>query len=453
MRPHLVSLALVALALLAARAPAEDRILLVNGGTLRGTVISESEEEVVIQVGAGKVTLPRSSITRIETGQEGQPVAVPVTRRDDWYLLLREEEVVGWRHLVHTRTPEKEQVEERFVILVPQKGGTTLDRRCVEIADQDGAPLEFLRMQSRGKQAEVISGKLKDGELLARVWKENRTFHKPVRLDEGWRLLLTRWVAFVSGAAKGQSATYRVLDPESLELVEARMTRLGEEGDPRWGEFELVVGERRIRARARPESGVEALVFEPEGLRALRVSRGRVELVQRALAPDETPTVEEAMRHPLQEREPDLVRYHARTGLALRLPDKHWTEERSPGPEGLVLSYENGPLLASLDIFVHPFADGASPVDECFQRERTRLELVTESLQPDGPVEKWTVAGLPARVQKFKAAHRAEDLGCVLVVVRAADRYVVLVGGAPSKLWSRTERYLGEILDSLEIAR
>ena len=81
MRPHLVSLALVALALLAARAPAEDRILLVNGGTLRGTVISESEEEVVIQVGAGKVTLPRSSITRIETGQEGACQPLDVRRK------------------------------------------------------------------------------------------------------------------------------------------------------------------------------------------------------------------------------------------------------------------------------------------------------------------------------------------------------------------------------------
>lgn len=446
---------LFALLVLAVFGFAEDRVHLVNGGTLTGTVESKNDKEIVIRVGGGRITLPRSEVVRIEAVSKESGVKAPITRRDDWYLLLREEEVVGWRHLVHTRTAQRDHVEERLVVFVPPAEGERLDRRTVEVEDRDGNPLEFLHMQTLGKQAEVISGRVQGSELLVRVWKKGKSFHRTLEPEAGWRLGLPRWMAFLAGAAQGQQADYRVLDPASLEIVDARMVRLGEEGDPRWREFALSAGDRRISARVRSTSAVETLVYEPQALRAVRVSRDRVSLARRALEPDKGPSLEEAMRHPLQERdqEADLERFHARTGLALKVPDRHWTETRNPGPEGLVLSYENGPLLASLDILVHPLGDGDAKVDECFQRERTRLGLVTESLQPDGPVEKWTVAGLPARVQKFKASHRAEDLGCLLVVVRAADRYVVLVGGAPSKLWSRTERYLGEILDSLEIAQ
>ncbi|MCZ6785579.1 MAG: hypothetical protein O7E54_00295, partial [Planctomycetota bacterium] len=48
--------------LLTALAAAEDRVHLRSGRFLTGTIVSETETQIVLDVGAGTITLPRTRI-------------------------------------------------------------------------------------------------------------------------------------------------------------------------------------------------------------------------------------------------------------------------------------------------------------------------------------------------------------------------------------------------------
>lgn len=66
----------VLLAIAAARA---DEVLLTSGGTIRGQVVSEDEDEVVVRTDSGKVSIPRSKVKEVKRSQRkaAAPEAMP----------------------------------------------------------------------------------------------------------------------------------------------------------------------------------------------------------------------------------------------------------------------------------------------------------------------------------------------------------------------------------------
>ena len=453
-------LALGLIGVVSAGEPEVDIVRLHNGGVLHGRILEQDARRIVLEVGAGKISLPRDTVARIERANAPRNAEeAPVARRDEWFLLLRGERIVGWRRLVHTATDKRVQVEERQVILRPAEGAEPLDCRRVEIAALDGTPIEFLLMKTVGEVSEVVSGRTAKGELLVQIWRDKRSKRIPVPLEGDWKLELPRWSAFQLGAAAGQKASYRVLDPVALQLVDLEMERKADanfptlSGSKRCRQLERRIRGETLRTMFRPSEGVIALAWATDELRAMRVHRERVELLQRAFQPEQPLSLEESFRYPYVDRPPDLARYHVRTGLALRLPDENWIEERKEGPEGLVLSYENDSLLASIDIVVRPLPSAVATIEDCFERGRMRLETVTNSIEPEAPPTRGRLSGWPARFQRFSATHRGEKLGCMLVVARAPDRYVVLVGASPAKLFDRTLVDIDRLLETLEITR
>jgi hypothetical protein len=86
--------ALPILAVLALAIPAAaDEVLLVGGGKVRGRVIERTDTHLVIEVGPGRITLPRSQVVAVESG---------ATALDAWHqrsLRLAPDDADGWLSL------------------------------------------------------------------------------------------------------------------------------------------------------------------------------------------------------------------------------------------------------------------------------------------------------------------------------------------------------------------
>ena len=68
---------------------------------LRGTVLEENDEEVVIDMGAGNLRIPRAQVRLVERGAAQAPRKT-LTKRDEWFLVLHRDKVIGWQHVVET---------------------------------------------------------------------------------------------------------------------------------------------------------------------------------------------------------------------------------------------------------------------------------------------------------------------------------------------------------------
>lgn len=102
----------VLLAIAAARA---DEVLLTSGGTIRGQVVSEDEDEVVVRTDSGKVSIPRSKVKEVKRSQRkaAAPEATPEGAPPDeagGVTLTR----VPWREgeRVQLRTKQRDEVLE-----------------------------------------------------------------------------------------------------------------------------------------------------------------------------------------------------------------------------------------------------------------------------------------------------------------------------------------------------
>ncbi|MHC4730041.1 MAG: hypothetical protein ACYS6Z_05530, partial [Planctomycetota bacterium] len=109
-------------------------------------------------------------------------------------------------------------------------------------------------------------------------------------------------------------------------------------------------------------------------------------------------------------------------------------------------------LFASLEVFCHPLAERARPdVDACLERALAQLRLTAQALHVAGPVQRRELSDLPARIVSVEARHREEELRCLVGVVRARDRYLVIVGAAPARWWGWAEGDFRAFLESLVV--
>jgi len=105
-----------------------------------------------------------------------------------------------------------------------------------------------------------------------------------------------------------------------------------------------------------------------------------------------------------------------------------------------VLTFEKIALFSSLEVFAWPRDEATTDVDRCLERALARLTLSAEEARVAPEVERSEIAGLPARTVAVVARHRGEDLRCLVTVVCAEDRYLVMVGASPARWWRWAER-------------
>jgi hypothetical protein len=451
--------ALVPLLLLLVPVHAADLVHLKNGGVLQGTVVEQSEDAVVLDLGAGRITVPRTSIRLIERGVRGRAAPRTVTQRDEWFLVLHRDKVVGWRRLVQIRQPRRVQVEERTVFFRPG-GGDDVDIRRVETADGRGRPLEFLLMESYGNRTDLTSGRVVDGgRTLVQVLRDGKASTSELELPDGWVLALPAWSRFQADAAAGEVRAIAALDLRRLATVRLVLRRDREDAaapeasDPRpCRALTLIRDSRPSRALYRPEEGALAVELNGSTLVARRTTRERVELARRAHAAPEPLRIEEALRFPFYRRPKELTAYHPRTGFSIAAPDAGWMPSHVEADEGRVLTFEKIGLFASVEVFCHALAGKTPPdADACLRRALARLRLTARSARVTGTVEHRRLSNLPARIVPVEARHRAEELRCLVAVVRAHDRYLVVVGAVPVRWWRWAEDDFRAFLDSLVV--
>jgi len=444
--------------LVASVARADDLVHLRNGGVLAGTVVEETRDAVVLDLGAGRITVPRGSIRLLERGVQGRSAHATVTQRDEWFLVLHRDKVVGWRRLVQIRQPRRVQVEERTVFFRPG-GGDDVSIRRVEASDGAGRPLEFLLMESYGNRTELTSGRVRDGgRTRVQVLRDGTSTARELDLPPGWMLGLTAWSRFQADAKAGEMRAITALDLRRLTAVKLVLRRdedaaAPEASDPRpCRALTLVRDSRRSRALFRPEDGALAVELNGATLVARRTTRQRVELARRAHAAPEPLQIDEALRFPFHERPKDLTAYHPRTGFSVAAPDAGWIPSHADADEGRVLTFEKIGLFASLEVFHHPLAERAqADVDACLQRALARLRMTAQSLRIAGPVQRRELSDLPARIVSIEARHREEELRCLVGVVRARNRYLVIVGASPARWWRWAEADFRAFLESLVV--
>jgi len=437
---------------------AADLVHLRNGGVLQGTVVEQTRETVVLDLGAGRITVPRAAIRLVERGVRGRTAHATVTQRDEWFLVLHRDKVVGWRRLVQIRQPRRVQVEERTVFFRPG-GGDDVNLRRVETADGAGRPLEFLLMESYGNRTEVTSGRVAEGgRTIVQVLRDGKSATSQLDLPEGWVLVLPAWSRFQADAKAGEVQVITGLDLRRLATVRLVLRReedaaAPEASDPRpCRALTLVRDSRASRALFRPEEGALAVELNGATLVARRTTRERVELARRAHAAPEPLQVDEALRFPFHQRPLDLTAYHPRAGFSLTAPDAGWIPSFVEADEGRVLTFEKIGLFASVEVFCHALTGEARPdVDACLERALARLRLTARSVRVAGPVRRRELSDLPARIVAVEARHREEALRCLISVVRARNRYLVVVGAAPVRWWRWAEGDFLAFLDSLVV--
>lgn len=445
---------LCALLLFAAAVLAGDVVHLRNGGTLRGRVVSETDDGIVIDLGTGRMAVKRDQIRLIERGaREGEPRPV-VTRRDEWFLVLHRDKVTGWRRLVHTERQGRVTVEERTVFFRPG-GGDDTDVRRVETATRDGRPLEFLLMETYGSRMELVSGTFARGAWTVRVTRDGATRTQGLDLEDGWVLALPAWSRFLATAKPGETRKIRALDLRSLRPHEFLLQRdddalppAGDDARPCHA-FRLTGDVRRARAFYRPGEGSVAVELNGTKLVARRTTRARVELARRAHAAPKPLGIEEALMFPFHQRPKELKAIFPRAGLSIEAPDAGWLPDATGAERGLVATFEKVSLFASFEIFA--YATGDRDADACLEHALTRLRLTAEAIHERSAVRRFKVGAHEARTVRLAVRHRGEELRCHVTVVRASDRYVVLVGASPGRWWKWAEDDFDAFVESLDV--
>jgi hypothetical protein len=93
MKDALRRLAFAALAIAAAAASEADVVYLQGGGSLEGRIVAQTETTIEVDIGAGSLSFPMSSVERVETGRS------PLDDYDERAAALEDDDLDGWLDL------------------------------------------------------------------------------------------------------------------------------------------------------------------------------------------------------------------------------------------------------------------------------------------------------------------------------------------------------------------
>ncbi len=442
--------------LLTALAAAEDRVHLRSGRFLTGTIVSETETQIVLDVGAGTITLPRTRIVVVERGVTAETPGAVKTPRDEWFLVLHRKKVVGWRRILHTESATRCMVEER-VVFFREGGGDDISIHRVETADAAGVPRDFLYRERYGSDEESAWGSVRDGKLHAFVRSKGEQRNVVLSPPEGWAFPLVAWSRFMQEAHADQAKTVLALDPRRMRFVRLLLRRdvdasaISNGKAKPYHTLSLKHGGTVARALFRPGEGSHTVELNGSTLIALRVPRERVEMARKKHA-EKPPDLMRA-QNPYLPVEKELRVRHLQSGVTLEAPDGGWEATSHDRERGLAIEFSKIGLFASVEMFVYDLPDPDATAADCFGRALARLKLTAQQVEPEaGAPRDVEVGGHQAKVLVLAVRHRSEELRCKLAVVRGPDRYVVLLGAAPKRWWRWTEPAFDKFLASLEVS-
>lgn len=444
--------------LLCGAAASEDAVRLKRGGALRGTVVDEDPGSLLLELPSGSIRIPREAIESVERGPR-----VPRKRRElreDWFLLFEGEggRVRGWRRTAEAKSEEALRVEETTVFF-RAGGGEEVATQRVEESGPDGAPRSFFYRERYGGREEIVSGDVRAGRAAVMVSRDGTREMREVRLASGTVLPLPAFVSFLAEAEPGARVTRSALDARRLAtapLILRRESDAADPADPRLRPCRAalaVEGERTARALYRPGEGTVRVEWGGASLVARRVPRERVALAMRAFEPPKGLTVEEALLYPFHARGEALERIDPAAGVAITPPDATWTVSAAPGARGRILSFERRATFATVDLFVLDLPEGEPGMAGCLRRAFAQLRLTVERVGEPSPVRVSDCGGFSACGVTVEAVHRGEELVCLLHVVRAEDRCVLLAAAAPKRWWPLAEPAFERFRRSLVVTR
>ncbi len=416
----------------AAHASAEDVLVLTNGREARGKIVEETDAGVKLDVGAGRMTYPRSLIREIRRGSSGEktptPVAPPTVAedaRDDFALLYDDGRRVGTRSLRTAKTPGGFRFEEE-VVLFDDKGAPSTQIHAAENCDAEFLPVSFQIRETRGGAEHTMStGEIRGGRLYLTIVKDgDKTLRDAALPALDARFPLAARELFLRRSVQlGGKLDAKVYDAK--DDLWRRTTYVESGGKPiEEGGRALTV---RVVTRTRGDVverewlderlGLHMAEMNGERLRAIGSSKdvvGRVKQGgdERALGAASAP----------------CTRYvDAEGGWRIGKPDPSWTfEAPAVAGGGALLSVRNGPLFATIDVFKDP----AAPPDDTLERAAESLQRTCRAVAPDfkaaqdgyvgeGPARfYWLVATATTKGEKTKTLAR--------VLVRKTGTYRVL---------------------------
>ncbi|HET6202114.1 MAG TPA: hypothetical protein VFI25_04855 [Planctomycetota bacterium] len=281
-----------------------DRVVLVNGGVLEGTITREDEKTIEIELASGGIVgLERSRTVEIVREPRpagtvaGGPQAFEVSRREEWFLVRDGRGgVVGTRSAFRSADPFRGtsalRLEEVWRFFGPD--GETLVSE-IEWADPAGAPLGFQYREDSPRRALLLVGEVRGERLHLSAKGPGGAREDAHPFPRGTRLpLIARDGLREKQLGSGRAYSFSVFDPREGTfvrrdfecpvdrrapigggdlpipvLVETRFGRRSEEWfDPRRGTVLLEAnGPDLVAHRCTPEEAARAkdAPFDPTG--------------------------------------------------------------------------------------------------------------------------------------------------------------------------------------------
>ena len=381
---------------------AEDVVRLQRGGELTGRVVAQSDKFVVLEMASGEIRIAASDVAAVERGKPDLVAAPRKIRRDEWFFLLKEERIVGWRRLLHWEQGDRVQVEERRALFADRS-----DRRRVEIARKDGTPLEYLWIEGKPGDMQVWSGQIRDGRHIRQTRKDGTIETASSPWTKGVQLpLIAR-----AGAP--------VFDPRSN------------------------------RSRSKTESTSASNRVEPGANwpgRILPTTQARVSrAVQLFARPDVQKIAMDAKLHPLTPRPEDRTVHHLAGGVSLRVPHEHWVETPTMRSEGAILTVENRISFARLDVETEALR--GSTIQRASKRAATRIAMQYDHVGALGK----PVIDVNSSRQRLELRRGQERWQAILHVELRKQRMVCVLALAPVRSWNGDKATIEALLDSLVV--
>ncbi|MBL8696291.1 MAG: hypothetical protein JNJ88_19500 [Planctomycetes bacterium] len=427
-----------------------DRVELRSGGVVEGSVVSESEHAVLVEVARGaRIEIARKDVVAVHRAPKAEsapaaesaspaptPCTVPLREHFYWVRNARHERL-GTRRVAigpDPQTPERIRIEE--TVDLREAGGPSVKITRIEVADSELRPLECQYREvfdgaastvramvgPKGLEVECLDGALRRKELIP--FPAGATF--PLLAAEAQRR---------ASAAPGESRTWVVFDPfvrtvtsRKIASEPARTLALG--GAP----------PASYRVQIATVRSVESLAWlDAEGFAVQEELNGPDLVAHRCAAGD------------LETSEPKGASATAVADASGRVrfvvANSDWSVERTSGE---ALSLErcdfSGRLVAcAAETEREVTADGAAVSIE--RRLRGSLELYERT----GGFQEMRIGTLPAARFEFRCAEGSKERGGTAVVVKGAEvAWAFVMTFEPSER-ARAERELERLLQRADL--
>lgn len=448
--------AAAAAAFLATGLCAQDVVRLTTGDVMKGRVVEESPDSIVLEFDGGSMELMRSMIAEIVRGPQRpektaeQKALLTLSRFTDYethHFLYRKGRRVGYRVISVARHQEEGvpgyRLRDRLVFLPGPGVAAEAEMLREEFVDAELQAWSFRYHESSGTSVYELRGRREDGRLVieehAGGQTSRRTAALPGRLDLPGMLL--RRLA-KDRVPLGGYRPFTVFDPRKGTFIRTTVERFTEQTSAEGQRNKLLVLRRRKGERVldtwldmagkvvRQQIGSPYLVSERTG--AARVQawiRG-----ESASGGDDQ----------------DLEFVAESLGIRLLRPDPTWELERPREPARRVVSLLKPAHKATVDVFhIDDLPPGAT-VEGLTLELFGRMQAGCEAFEADGPVpgKIGDRNGLRFRV---RCRRRDRDISTLGGACLQGDRAVIVLCAAPETSFGEALPAFRTVMESLRL--